>query len=93
MKIITLGLLMTGILLAPTAVRACGCDDDSPGIVHFKDGLTPNGAPGDCGCGCKYGAAYGDASSYGDHFQYRDYGPSHAAPPPAPYVPPKQPTS
>lgn len=81
-------LLVAGVFFAPVVVRACGCDDGPPPIVHFKDGLTPNGPV--CGCGC----STGDPSAYSnDFFAFADYGSSHAAPPPAPYVPPKRPNS
>lgn len=82
----TLGLLVAAVFSFSASLRAC--DDTPPGIVHFKDGLTPNGPVCDCGCGGNDPSAYS-----GDYFNYRDYGPAHVTPPPAPYTPPKRPNS
>jgi hypothetical protein len=79
-------LLAVTFALLPVSLRACGdCGcDDLPVVVHFKDGLTPNGPvtgdPGyavtvegnSSGCGCN--------SAFG----FRDYGPARVVPPPAP---------
>jgi hypothetical protein len=74
-------LLAVTLPFLPTGLRACGdCGcDDLPKVVHFKDGLAPNGPvtgdPGDAaallnrgGCGCS-------------EFGFRDYGPPHVTPP------------
>jgi hypothetical protein len=85
MKKYCLGSLVAIVLFSPAGLWACDCGDDAPpAIVHFKDGLAPNGPV--CGCDC----SRGDASAYSDSFGFRDYGPVHITPPPAP---PKRPTS
>ena len=81
-------LLAVTIPILPLSLMACDCDDDNgPGIVHFKDGLTPNGpvkgdggqtASDEGGCTCSA------------HFAFRDYGPAQVTPPPAPVVPPRK---
>ncbi len=76
-----LAFLAVTISLLPMALRAsCGCDDPTP-VIHFKDGLAPNGpvtgnagqavtVEGGCPCSQPFG--------------FRDYGPAHVTPPPAP---------
>ena len=76
-------LLAVTIPFLPMGARACGdCGcDDLPKVIHFKDGIAPNGpvtgdpgaavtVEGASGCGCN--------SAFG----FRDYGPAHVTPPP-----------
>ena len=85
----TLALLVATFQILPLSLKACDCGDDGRvGIVHFKDGLTPNGpVPVDYGRGDTEGGC-----SCSSSFAFRDYGPVHAAPPPAP-EPPHKPAS
>jgi len=76
-------LLAMTIPFLPTGLRAgddCGCDD-LPKVIHFKDGIAPNGpvtadsaqaVTVEGGCPCE------------DKFGFRDYGPPRVVPPPAP---------
>jgi len=66
-------LAVTMPLLSPS-LRACDSCDSGSGIVHFKDGLTPNG-PVD--------TTYrpGDTEGYCTKYTFRDYGPVRVTPP------------
>ncbi len=66
-------LVAVAILALSTSLRACDSCDSGSGIVHFKDGLTPNG-PVDTGY------SRGDTESSGRYI-FRDYGPVRVAPP------------
>ena len=67
-------LAVTMPLLSPS-LRACDSCDSGSGIVHFKDGLTPNG-PVDTG------SSRGDTEGYSCiKYPFRDYGPVRVAPP------------
>jgi hypothetical protein len=78
-----LAFLVVTIPLLPTTVRACGdCGcEDAPVVVHFKDGLTPNGpVTGDAGQAVSIEGGCPCAEAFG----FRDYGPPRVVPPPAP---------
>jgi len=82
-------LLAVTIPILPLSLRACDCDDTPAGIVHYKDGLPPNGPvtsdPGQAG------SAEGGCTC-SESFSFRDYGPVRVAPPP-PVQPPPRPSS
>jgi hypothetical protein len=69
-------LLAVTIPVLSPSLRACDDDNDNGDlkIVHFKDGLTPNG-PVDTE------SRRGDTEGYSTDFVYRDYGPARVAPP------------
>ena len=74
-------LLAVTIPILPLSLRACDCGcHDLPVVIHFKDGIAPNGpvtaAPRQAVSvegGCPGSALFG----------FRDYGPAHVTPPPA----------
>ena len=76
-------LSVVAILLLPLGLRACDCGEDPQGLVHFKDGLTPNG-PVDVT------ARPGGDECYSADFIFHDYGPARVTPPP---VEPPKPSS
>jgi hypothetical protein len=76
MKKYGLSLLVAIILLSPVGLWACDCDDATP-VIHFKDGLTPNGPVSDETGSTNTGHCNCCAESY----YFRDYGPAHVAPP------------
>jgi hypothetical protein len=75
-------LLVVTIQILPLSLMACDCEyDEVPvGIVHFTDGRSPTSP-----VPCDHGA--GDTEGYNVSFAFRDYGPAHAAPPPAEQLP------
>jgi len=76
---------MVTILILPVSLRACDCGDVPDGIVHFKDGLTPNGpVKGDGG----QTASIEGGCSCSTPFSFHDYGPARVTEPP-PVQPPK----
>ena len=74
--------LVVTVLLLPTGLRACDCGcDDLPKVIHFKDGIAPNGpVTGDPGAT----AAVEGGCPCEEAFGFRDYGPARVTPPPAP---------
>ena len=82
-------LLAVTIPILPLSLKACDCDDTPAGIVHYKDGLTPNGpVTGDAG----QAASEEGGCTCSDHFAFRDYGPARVVAPPV-QAPPPRPSS
>jgi len=82
MKIPTIALLAV-VFLMPAVLHACDdCGCTCQPLVHFKDGITPNGPS-------NTEAIYADPAHYGkgcgcEEFYFRDYGAAHVVTPPPP---------